>query len=169
MSVPSTESLFRQGLVALADDDPARAAAHFKSAIEAERHQSVTRPEMRYLSYYGLSLALAHGPTPEAIHACEVAVRGAFYDPHLLLNLGRVYLMAGKTTKALAALEHGLKRSPCHWGLRSAFAKLDRREAPPLSVVPRDHAMNVFLGRARQNLRRHAARFNQLRRQESEA
>jgi hypothetical protein len=160
MSVPSAESCFRRGLVALVDGDPATAASHFKSAIAIERHQSVTRPEMRYLSYYGLSLALAHGATPDAIHACEVAVRGAFYDPHLLVNLSRVYLMAGKTTKALAALEHGLKRSPFHRGLRAEYAKVNRREPPPLSVVSRDHVLNIWLGRVRQSVRRRASKSN---------
>jgi hypothetical protein len=168
MSARPAENSFRRGLVALADGDPGGAASYFKSAIAIERQQTVTRPEMRYLSYYGLSLALAHGATPEAIRACEVAVRDGFYDPHLLLNLSLVYVMAGKTTKALATLEYGLKRTPYHHGLRSERAKNDRREPPPLSIVSRDHVVNIWLGRVRRSLRRRPAMENGELRQASQ-
>lgn len=160
MSARLAESSFRRGLVALADGDTAGAASYFKSAIAIERQQAVARPEMRYLSYYGLSLALTHGATPEAIRACEVAVRDGFYDPHLLMNLSRVYVMAGKTTKALAMIEHGLKRSPFHHGLRSERAKIERRGSPALSVVSRDNVFNVWLGRVSRSLRKRAPGAN---------
>src|SRR5262249_56470453 len=66
MPILSAENQFRQGLVALVDEDPKTAAERFRAAIQIERQRHVRRPQMRYLSYYGLSLALAHGPTQEA-------------------------------------------------------------------------------------------------------
>jgi hypothetical protein len=153
MAILSAENSFRRGLVALVDGDARTAANHFQSAIVIERQQMVMRPQMRYLSYYGLSLALANGASAQAIQACEVASRADVYNPDLLLNLARVYAIAGKTSKALATLEVGLRLAPGHRGLRSEHAKIDRRGAPPLSVVSRDHMLNKWLGRLRASYR----------------
>jgi tetratricopeptide (TPR) repeat protein len=153
MPILSAENSFRKGLVALVEQDAATAATHFQSAILIERQHSSARPQMRYLSYYGLALAQSRGATPEAIQACETATRRDFFNPDLFLNLGRVYALAGKTTKALAAFEHGLAFAPGHKALRAELTKLDRREPPPLSIVSRNHAANKFLGKLRASFR----------------
>ena len=152
MTILSAENSFRRGLVALVDGDPADAAEHFQAAILIEVQNGVRRPQMRYLSYYGLSRALAFGATPQSIQACETAARRDFFNPDLLLNLGRVYLLAGKKTKALAALERGLELAPTHRGLRAEFTKIDRRSPPPLGIVSRSHPLNKWLGRLRASL-----------------
>jgi hypothetical protein len=158
MPILSAENCFRRGLVSLVDGDPGSASNHFQSAIAIERQHGVTRPQMRYLSYYGLSLAQSRGATPDAIQACETASRRDFFNPDLLLNLARVYLLAGKTTKALVALERGLELAPAHKGLLAEHDRVDRREAPPLSMVSRSHPLNKLLGRLRWSLRMRAPR-----------
>ncbi len=160
MTIVTAENAFRRGLDLLTQGDPASAANHFQNAIILEREHGRARLQMRYtyLSYYGLSLALAHGATQHAIEACEVASRR---DPHnavLSLNLSRVYLLAGKTTKALAAVEHGLRSNPDSERLRLEHSRLDRREAPPLSVVPREHPFNKWLGKLRHSMRARVTR-----------
>ena len=159
MPILSAENNFRKGLVALVDGDPATAATHFQSAIQIERQHGVTRPQMRYLSYYGLSIAQSRGVSPEAIQACETAARRDFFNPDLYLNLGRVYALAGKTTKALHAFEQGLILAPSHKALRAEMKRLDRRSAPPLTIVARNHPMNRFLGRLRASVRSHTPRW----------
>lgn len=149
MPILSAENSFRKGLVALVEGDPATAATQFQSAILIERQHGVTRPQMRYLSYFGLSLAQSRGATPEAIQACETAARRDFFNPDLLLNLGRVYLLANKTTKAMAAFERGLEMAPAHKALKAELGKFERRQAPPLSMVSRSHPINKFLGKLR--------------------
>jgi tetratricopeptide (TPR) repeat protein len=114
---------------------------------------------MRYLSYYGLALAQSRGATPEAIQACEAASRRDFYSPELLLNQGRVYLLAGKTTKALATLERGITIAPNHKAMRAEIEKVDRRQIRPLSFVPRQHPLNKLFGKLRWALRNRAPRF----------
>lgn len=153
MPILEAENHFRKGLVALVDHKPQDAAGHFHAAIQIEKQRSVRTPQMRYLSYYGLSLAMSHGATPEAIHACETAVRRDFYNPDLYLNLGRVYLLSGKTTRALATLERGLALAPRHRALHDEVAKVDRRAAPPLPMLDRKHVLNYWLGRVRAALR----------------
>lgn len=149
MPILEAENHFRKGLVALVDHKPQEAAGHFHAAIQIEKQRSAKTPQMRYLSYYGLSLAITHGATPEAVHACEASVRRDFYNPDLYLNLGRVYLLAGKTTRALATFERGLALAPKHRALRDELAKVDRRAAPPLPMLDRNHALNYWLGRVR--------------------
>jgi len=137
----------------MVDGDPAAASEHFQSAILTELQHGVRRPQMRYLSYYGLSRAQARGATPDTIQACETASRRDFFNPDLLLNLGRVLLLAGKTSKALAVFQRGLELAPKHKALLAEYAKIDRREAPPLSIVSRSHPLNKLLGKLRWSLR----------------
>ncbi len=159
MPILSAENSFRRGLVALVDGDPAAAADHFHASILIEVQHGVTRPQMRYLSYYGLSRAQAHGATSQTIQACETASRRDFFSPELLLNLGRVYILAGKTTKALGAFHRGLDLSPNHKGLLAEYTKLDRRETPPLTIVARSNPLNKALGKLRFSLRAHAPKW----------
>ncbi|HZN56138.1 MAG TPA: tetratricopeptide repeat protein [Candidatus Polarisedimenticolaceae bacterium] len=159
MAILSAENSFRKGLVALVEGDPAAATTHFQSAILIERQHGVARPQMRYLSYYGLTLAQSRGANPESIQACETASRRDFFNPDLLLNLGRVYLLAGKTTKALATFERGLAIAPGHKALRAEHAKVDRRSPPPLSMLSRTHPLNKLLGKTLAALRSHTPRW----------
>ena len=157
MPILSAENQFRKGLQALVDGDTPAAAGFFHAAIQVERQRAVARPQMRYLSYYGLALAQANGATPEAIRACEAAARRDFFNPDLLLNLGRVYVLAGKTTRALSTFEQGLRLAPSHPALRAELARLDRRQQPPLAFLPRNHSVNRLLGRVRASLRQRYA------------
>ncbi len=157
MNILTAENYFRKGLTSLVDDDPTVASECFQSAILTEVQRGVKRPQMRYLSYYGLSRAQAFGATPQSIQACETAARRDFFNPDLLLNLGRVYLLAGKTTKALATFERGLELAPSHNGLRAEFNRIDRRAAPPLGIVSRSNPLNKWLGRLRCSLRTRVA------------
>jgi len=153
MHILSAENSFRRGLAALFEGDAAGAAELFQVAILTEVQHGVKSPQMRYLSYYGLSRAQAYGATPQAIQACETAARRDFFNPDLLLNLGRVYLLAGKTTKALAAFHRGLELAPRHKGLIAEYRRIDRREPPPLGIVSRSHPLNKMLGKLRASLR----------------
>ena len=159
MPILSAENAFRRGLAAMVDGNPAAAADEFQSAILIELQHGVGRPQMRYLSYYGLSRAQARGATPDTIQACETATRRDFFNPDLLLNLGRVLVLAGKTSKALATFQRGLDLAPKHKGLLAEYAKLDRREAPPLAIVSRSHPLNVVLGKLRWSLRSHIPKW----------
>lgn len=153
MHILSAENSFRRGLAALFEGDAAGAAELFQAAILTEVQHGVKSPQMRYLSYYGLSRAQAFGATPQSIQACETAARRDFFNPDLLLNLGRVYLLAGKTTKALAAFHRGLELAPRHKGLLAEHKRIDRREPPPLGIVSRSHPLNKMLGKLRASLR----------------
>ena len=159
MLIIDAEICFKKGLVALDRHMPEKAAALFHSAIRIEKEQGVAWPQMRYLSYRGLSMARAQGATREAIDACETAARRDILNPDLLLNLGRVYLLAGEVTRALATFAKGLEVAPEHRRLRAELARADRRQRPPISSQPASHPLNVWLGRLRASLRARISRW----------
>jgi tetratricopeptide (TPR) repeat protein len=152
MPIFPSEIRFKKGLVALAEGNPAGAVELFRQAIAIERQRSVSRPQMRYVSYYGLALAKANGLTPEALQTCERAARLDAFDPDLQLNLGKMYLMAGRTSRALGAFARGLRLAPHHDALRAALAEIDRRGRPVLPFLQRSHPMNRWLGKLKHRM-----------------
>jgi tetratricopeptide (TPR) repeat protein len=149
MPILAAENCHKKGLVALAEGRPAEATAMFEAAMVIERERSVSRPQMRYLSYYGLSLAQSKRPSREAVKACETAAQIDFFSPDLLLNLGKVYLLAGKTTKALETFERGLRIAPRFKALQIELSKVDRRQPSPFPSLSRNHPINRWLGKIR--------------------
>lgn len=147
--IAQAEKEFTRGRTALTQGRLEEAAAAFGSALRLERESGRPRSQMRYLSYCGLTSALAGRATPESIRACELAVRKSFLSPEMHLNLGRVYLMAGKTTRALATFEKGLNINPNHKRLRLMLKDAERREPPPIRMLSRSHPLNRMLGKLR--------------------
>jgi predicted Zn-dependent protease len=155
MPLQGAEQFFRKGVARLGEKRPVEAARHFLTAMQLEREHGVRRPEMRYLSFYGLSLALARGPLHEAIAACQTAAERQPENPDLHLNLARVYLLAGERERALHVAAGGLGRDPWHRELRFLLTASDRRQRPLLRFLRRDHPVNRLLGRLRASLGAH--------------
>ena len=153
MTTLSAENAFRKGLSALVDDRPKEASEHFRRALDLERQRSKSRLDMRYLSYYGLSLARAGLSHQIALQACRSAATRQKKDPVLMLNLGRVYQIAGRTTEALESFERGLRIEPAHKILRQELARIDRRGRPVIPFLSRAHSVNRWLGRLRASRR----------------
>lgn len=148
MTVGDPETLFRSGRVAFRAQKPALAASLFKQAIDLERERHST-PQMRYLSYYGLAMAQAHSPSHACLEMCEKAVRREGYDAELQLNLGRLYAMVGRTTRALETLERARRLDPRNPRIRAELSRLDRRARPAIARLGRDHVVNRTLNRLR--------------------
>lgn len=152
MSKTPDQMAFLKGMIALSEGRNEDAVACFQTALQLESQRNAAGRQMRYLSYYGLSSALANRPTPEAIQACELAARRDFCNAEMQLNLGKVYMLAGKTTRALAALERGLKIAPGNKSLRDEKARAERRKRPAIPWLRRNHPVNCWLGRVRTSL-----------------
>ena len=158
MTTLSAENVFKKGLGCLVDDRPKEASEFFRRALELERQRSKTRCDMRYLYYYGLSLAKAGLSTQIALQACRSAASKQCADPVLLLNLGRVYSLTGRTVPALETFEKGLSINPEHKILRRELGRIDRRRPPVLRFLSRNHPVNIWLGRLRSSRRKSAPR-----------
>ena len=150
MGTFSAENVAKDAFRALRVKNYTAAAELFRHALDLDRQRS-KRPEMRYLSYYGLCLASAGLSQSLALEACKKAVSSQQGDPILHLNLGRVYSMAGKPSLAMKAFETGLAETPDHRILAKELAAIDRRAKPPIAFLARSHPLNEFLGRRRRN------------------
>jgi hypothetical protein len=148
-TAPTAQYELENGLELLRQGKPKEAAAAFHAGMQALSHTAAERGRMRCLSFYGYSLALAGESTSDALRACEVAARRAFFDPDVLLNLGRVYDIVGRTTLALATFERGLKIDSRHVDLRQEIERIERRGRPVFPFLGRNHALNQMLGKMR--------------------
>ncbi|MDH3626365.1 MAG: hypothetical protein OEV00_06450 [Acidobacteriota bacterium] len=148
---PQPGQLYERGLEHLRADRPSEAAEDLRLAVRLERESGVPRPRMRFLSYYGLALALGEGVTPEAVRCCEVAVEKDRFDAILKVNLARVYRMSGRVGKALQVLDRGRRIHPDEPKMVSLMSRWDRRKAPLFSSLSRDHAINRIWGKLRRN------------------
>jgi Tfp pilus assembly protein PilF len=146
VSENAAERTFRKGMAELQAGEIVTALAHFESAIRIEQRRG-SRPAPRYLSYYGVCLAQATGRVEQARDACERAVAEEFYNPDLLLNLGRVCLQADDRAAAHRAFRTGLKLQADHRGLRQALQAMGVRRRPPVGFLGRSHPVNRVLGR----------------------
>ena len=152
MAKSNSHQCCRIGLALFAKGRYADAARRFHQAILADREAGVMRPRMRLLSYYGLSQALSGRPSIEAVRLCERAAKEDGFDATLQLNLGKIYLLTGKRTKALSAFERGLRLDPYDARLQAMLARSDRRARPVVGGLGRDHPINRSLGRLRKKL-----------------
>ena len=154
MPILSAENQFKKGLTALVDHNYKDATVFFKRAIDIDLARSRSQPDLRYLSYYGLSLARAGMSTTEAISICRQAVSRHRNHAVLWLNLGRVYVVAGKKARALEALDRGAKLAPGNRVLAKELAQVERRSDPVLGKLPRSHPLNIALGKLRRSVRK---------------
>jgi tetratricopeptide (TPR) repeat protein len=147
MPTLSAENAFKKGLSALVEQRPQDASEQFRKAIDLQKQHGARRLDMRYLSYYGLSLARAGLSKRIAVQACRTAAKKNGDDPVLHLNLGRVYLICGNLPHAFRSFEKGLALAPDNRPLRKELTRIERRRPPVISFLSRSHPVNHWLGR----------------------
>jgi tetratricopeptide (TPR) repeat protein len=148
------EERYRLGRRLLAGGGIRDATAAFMEAIELDSRQP-SRSDTgaaRYHSYYGLCLCLTRADIRQALHQCRLAVRLDRYRPDCWWNLGRVALSRNRFGEAYRAFTEGLKLQPDHVGLQQDIRRLGVRNQPVLSVVSRQHPLNVLLGIVRHRM-----------------
>jgi tetratricopeptide (TPR) repeat protein len=147
--IPAAEESYRRGLRALSDGHRKEAMALFEAAIEIERRRSCARPQARYLSYYGLCLAVELNELHEALRYCREAATLESFNPDIRCNLGRVLLRAGRRREAHRCFMRGLRLESDHAPTLRALSIMGIRRRPILPFLARENPINVFLGRLR--------------------
>jgi tetratricopeptide (TPR) repeat protein len=145
----TAENSFERGKEAFEAGRWKEALAFFEAAVAIERRAGTSPPQARYISYYGLCLALAGRQFHTALKLCREAAAIERYNPDAHWNLGRVLLACRRRKEAHAALIQGLRHEPTHSGLRREILRMGWRKRPVLSFLSRSHPLNVFLGRRR--------------------
>ena len=149
MLVHEAEEHYREGLIDLAEGRRREALACFEKAIELDTLFSNGMPQPRYLSHYGLCLALVKNELRQALSFCREAVSREEYNPDLRCNLGRVLMRAGRRKQAHESLIQGLRLEPDHQDLRRLVRSMGVRKRPTLPFLHRKNVLNVWLGRLR--------------------
>ncbi len=148
MLVPSAEESYAKGLQALYGGRGKEATALFEAAIRIAWRGRGSPPQARYLSYYGLCLALVWNENREALRCCREAVTLEGYNPDIRCNLSRVLLNAGRRAEAYRCFVRGLAGGD-HPTIRSALRSMGIRSRPALPFLHRNNPLNAFLGRLR--------------------
>jgi len=152
MTTSLAENAFGKGRAALARGRYLEGLAYFEAASALARRAGAPAP-MKYLSYYGLCLAMGTDRLPDAREICENALRRAPADPEIYLNLGRVYLVVRERGRAFETFVRGLKVDRRHRGLLGALKAIGFRRRPVLGFLARRHPINRLLGRLSAALR----------------
>ena len=145
----TAENSFERGKEALDAGRWREALAFFEAAVAIERRSGASPPQARYLSYYGLCLALAGRQFHNALKLCRESATLEPYNPDVYWNLGRVLLACRRRKEAHVALVQGLRHEPGHPGIRREILRMGWRKRPVLRFLSRSHPINVFLGRRR--------------------
>jgi Flp pilus assembly protein TadD len=126
----------------------ADALVHFQEAV-------VLEPQARgYLSYLGLAVAHAERKFSDAEHMCRRAIEAEYHRPEHYHNLGEVYLLADRRGDAVKSFNQALSWNPSFEASQDALRKLGVRRSPIVPMLPRNHPINVILGRAMRKKRR---------------
>jgi tetratricopeptide (TPR) repeat protein len=140
------EKSYTKGVESVAKGDFLSGLAYFEAAIELAKKVEKIAPPPKYLSYYGLCLAMVSTKSQTALELCESAVAVEFYNPDLFHNLARVHLRMGRRDRAYPVLLRGLQLHPGHRGLIGDMHSLGIRRKPVLPFLARGNPVNRLLG-----------------------
>jgi len=135
------EALFRLGLQ-LFDRDQRSSEA----AFALERAYRAKPSDARYVSYYGLSLALSSNRLKDAQALCTHAVKLDAYRSELFYNLGRVRVLLRDRKGALSAFNKGLSLDRNDARIQKELTKMGTRKPPVIGFLGRQHPLNKHLG-----------------------
>lgn len=99
------------------------------------------------MSYYAVSLASVEKNFDKALSLCLMAAEKEFYNPEIYLNLGRIFLLNGQKSVAYKAFRKGLRFDSGNTAIRDELKKMGMRRRPVISFLPRNSAINKFLGK----------------------
>jgi predicted Zn-dependent protease len=144
------ENAFQRGVELIYNNRWREALPFLRAAIDFERQGGdPTEVQARYLSYYGLCLAMSEHRAHEAMRFCRLAADRESYRADMWWNLARVALGAGKRSEAFRALHRGRSVDPTHRGIDVELKRMGVRRTPVVTFLPRENPINVFLGRMR--------------------
>lgn len=97
-------------------------------------------------SYYGLSIAMAHGELLRGFRLCNDAIKKGPLRADLYMNLARVAIKSGRKNLAVESLWTALSISPRDRSAWTLMAQIGYRRPPVLEFLPRDNTINKYLG-----------------------
>jgi len=134
---------FKQGLNLLRNGRSAEAIEYLRHAATLEQQNPY------YLSFLGVSVARAKRKGAAAVELCEKALRLKRDEPQFYLNLGEVYVSAGRREEAIEVLDMALTRFRNNVRIKRERNNFGKRSTQVLPFLSREHFLNRTLGRLR--------------------
>jgi len=123
-------------------------ACRYNDALNHFLEASMLEPDARgYLSYLGLATAHAKRKFSDAEHLCRRAIEAEYHRPEHYYNLAEVFHLAGRKADAIKAYNQALSWNPNYEPAQDALRKMGVRKQPLLGSLPRNHPLNIFLGK----------------------
>ena len=102
----------------------------------------------RMFSHYGLALAMSdRSRLQEGAHFCEIAIQKEPYQAEHYALLARIWKAGNNRLKTVQAIDRGLKEVPNSQILLELRGEIGWREKNAVGFLPRDHPINVSLGK----------------------
>ncbi len=138
MTQSDAEELLAKGLEALSHNHTHLAMTCLEQAARYDRNSIV-------LSHLAYCLAVNGRDIGLAIDMASEALAQEPYNPVFCLNLGRIYLLAGKRGDAIRTFRQGLAFIKDQ-AIIDELEKLGTRKKPVFPGLHRDHVLNRYLG-----------------------
>lgn len=139
MDEPAKE-LFDRGMELLGKGEMLKALPFFEKSSALEPSNSMC------LSYLALLTGLERGLVQEAVEMAQRAIAQSPEIPELYVNLGRLYIKAGKTEDALNAVRQGIKNGITPEA-QQLLNEISPRMSPFFSFLPRGNFLNRIIGK----------------------
>ena len=132
------DGLLKQGLAFLQENNSLSALACFERAYAVRKTPLVQ-------SYLAVCIATHRGQISEAVSLCLEAIAQEPQETVHYLNLGKVYIKAGKKKEALDILRQGLSRGE-NPELRELLERIGVRRKPLFPFLSRENFLNRYIG-----------------------
>ena len=110
-----------------------------------ERSFSLDNSNVVCESYIALLIASERGQLQKAFTICEEAIKKSPDEPLLYLNLGRLYIRAGRRGEAIDTIRKGLGIRHMPEGV-AILDSLGTRQPPVFRFLSRGHFLNKYAG-----------------------
>ncbi|MCK5378658.1 MAG: hypothetical protein KAJ78_04605 [Acidobacteria bacterium] len=104
-------------------------------------------------SYYGFCVAKIRRKYADGVKYCNISLRANPLDPDHRANLAMVYLERDDRSKAIEALNAGLRLDRRNKRINLILESIGRRQQPPISFLSRNNPVNIWLGKRRSDKR----------------
>jgi hypothetical protein len=128
--------------------DPTYKEGTLKIETDAEEPPARKQARGRMFSYYGLALAMtSQARVPEGARFCEIAIQKEPYQAEHYAILARIWQAGRNRLKTVQAVDRGLKEVPNSQILLELRGEIGWREKNAVGFLPRNHPVNVSLGK----------------------
>lgn len=134
----TTDELFEKGIALLSDNNPLAALAFFEKAYTIKKAPAIQ-------SYLGMCIALERGKITYGLMLCNDAILQESENPVHYLNLGRIYLKAGRRVDAIETFRKGLSFGD-NQEIKQILDNLGTRKKPVFPFLPRNNFLNKYAG-----------------------